>query len=131
MAHNGVATRTRKELTMKLCHVTIQTARFEEEIGFYSKYAGLTVQRDMRPMGRNIVFLADTAGDTEVEIIENPEAAASGNAHLSIGFAAEDLDSLHAALAEDGLEPTDYVSPMPSVRFFFVRDPAGVSVQFM
>jgi lactoylglutathione lyase len=82
-------------------------------------------------MGRNIVFLADTAGDTEVEIIENSEAAASGNAHLSIGFAAEDLDGLRATLAEDGLEPTGYVSPMSSVRFFFVRDPAGVSVQFM
>ena len=54
-----------------------------------------------------------------------------GNANLSIGFVAEDLDALHDALAADGFRPTDYVSPMPQVRFFFVEDPAGVNVQFM
>ena len=33
----------------KMLHVTIQTNRFEEEIAFYEKEAGLTLQRDMRP----------------------------------------------------------------------------------
>ncbi|MBR3325966.1 MAG: VOC family protein [Atopobiaceae bacterium] len=116
---------------MKLCHVTIQTARFEDELDFYTRYAGLAIQRDMRPMGRNMVFLANEKGDTEIEIIQNADAADSGNVNLSIGFAAGDLDALHAELIEDGLQPTDFVSPMPSVRFFFVRDPAGVNVQFI
>ena len=34
----------------KMLHITIQTTRFEEEIAFYEKEAGLTLQRDMRPM---------------------------------------------------------------------------------
>ncbi len=102
---------------MKLCHVTIQTANFAEEIDFYTKYARLAIQRDMRPMGRNMVFLANKNGDTEIELIERPDAA--------------DLDALRADLVEAGLEPTDYVSPMPQVRFFFVKDPAGLNVQFM
>jgi lactoylglutathione lyase len=115
---------------MKLSHVTIQTSRFTEEIDFYMTYAALSIQRDMRPMGRNIVFLADGKGDTQIEVIENA-AADSGNANLSLGFAAENLDALHARLAEDGLVPTDFVSPVPQVRFFFVTDPAGVCIQFM
>ena len=116
---------------MKLCHVTIQTAYFAEEIDFYTKYARRAIQRDMRPMGRNMVFLANKNGDTEIEVIERPDAADSGNANLSTGFEADDLDALRADLVEAGLEPTDYVSPMPQVRFFFVKDPAGLNVQFM
>ncbi len=116
---------------MKLCHVTIQTANFNEEIDFYTKYARLAIQRDMRPAGRNMVFLADEKGDTEIEIIERADATDSGNANLSIGFVTEDLDALRDTLVEEGLEPTDFVSPMPQVRFFFVKDPAGLNVQFM
>lgn len=116
---------------MRLCHVTIQTETFEDEIKFFEKYADLTIQRDMRDMGRNLVFLVDAQGGAEIEIIEKPGAHDSGNENLSIGFVAEDLDTLRSELAKDGFEPSDIVSPMPSVRFFFVRDPAGVNIQFM
>ena len=78
-----------------------------------------------------VVFLAAAEGDTQIEIIERAGTTDSGNANLSIGFVAQDLDALHAALLEAGFEPTDYASPMPQVRFFFVKDPAGVNVQFM
>ena len=116
---------------MRLCHVTIQTEAFEDEIKFFEKFADLTIQRDMRDMGRNLVFLVDAQGGAEIEIIEKPGAHDSGNENLSIGFVAEDLDILRSELAKDGFEPSDIVSPMPSVRFFFVRDPAGVNIQFM
>ena len=85
---------------MKLMHVTIQTDKFEKEIEFYEKFAGLKVMQDMRPMGKNIVFLADT-------------------------------DAKRNELATAGFEPTPVISPMPGVSFFFVKDPAGVTVQFI
>ena len=85
----------------------------------------------MRPIGSQIVFLADGKGDTQIEVVEKADAANSGNANLSIGFEASDLDALHARLAEDGLAPTGFVSPVPQVRFFYVTDPAGVNVQFL
>ena len=68
---------------MKMLHVTVQTARFEEEIAFYRDIVGLTIRRDARP-GRNMVFLSDSEGDTEIEIIENSASADAGNAFLSV-----------------------------------------------
>ena len=59
---------------MKLNHITIQTEAFEKEIEFYQKYVGLTVSRDLRPLGKNIVFLSGTTDDTALEIIEKPGA---------------------------------------------------------
>ena len=114
---------------MKMQHVTIQTEAFEAEIAFYQKYVGLSIQRDTRP-GRQMVFLADAAGDTQVEIIERSGAADAGNENLSVGFHAEDLDGLHQTFTDDGLNPTPFVAH-DSVRFFFVKDPAGLTVQFI
>ena len=115
---------------MKMLHVTIQTAKFEEELKFYEEIAGLTIQRDMRPM-RNMAFLANGEGETCVEIIENEESQDAGNAFLSIGFKSEDVEAKRAELEEKGLAPTPMISPAPGVKFFFVKDPAGVNVQFM
>ncbi len=116
---------------MKMRHVTVHTENFEREIEFYERYAGLTVRRDMRASGRNMIFLSDKEGDTEIEIIETEGAKDSGNDNLSVGFEAEDLEALRRKLEEDGFEPSPFVSPNPSVRFFFVKDPAGVRVQFI
>jgi len=115
---------------MKMLHVTIQTARFEEEIAFYRDVVGLTIRRDARP-GRNMVFLSDSEGDTEIEIIGNPESADAGNAFLSVGFRTGDAEAFRAELEAKGFAPGPMTAPGPGVKFFFVRDPAGVNVQFM
>ena len=116
---------------MKLLHVTIQTDRFEEELDFYQTIVGLSIITDMRSMGRNMVFLADAKGDTEIEIIDNPEATDAGNRNLSIGFQTKDLQKKYDDLKVQGLEVSPMIRPVPTVAFFFVKDPAGVSVQFM
>lgn len=116
---------------MKIAHITIQTRCFEKELSFYETYVNMKVQRDMRPDGRNMVFLAEKDGDTEVEIIEKLDAEDSGNVNLSIGFHAENLDLLRDKMINDGLEVTPFITPAPKVRFFFAKDPAGINVQFL
>lgn len=116
---------------MKIAHITIQTKHFDKEISFFETYTGMTVKTDMRPMGRNMVFLAEEKGDAEIEIIEKPESDNTGNDNFSIGFHADDIDDLRDQLAEEGFEVTPFITPAPNVRFFFVKDPAGVNVQFM
>ncbi|MBR6115695.1 MAG: VOC family protein [Oscillospiraceae bacterium] len=116
---------------MKMQHVTIQTSHFEEEVRFYEEIVGLTIQRDMRPAGRNMVFLADVPGDTCVELIEAPEADDTGSAWLSIGFKAPDVVKKREELLALGMDVTPMREPGPGTKFFFVKDPAGVNVQFI
>lgn len=116
---------------MNMVHVTIQTSRFEEEIEFYEKFAGLKIQRDMRPAGKDLVFLGENQESTMVEIIRNQDASDAGNANLSVGFNAEDLDAAREKLVSAGLDPTPFITPVPGVKFFYVKDPAEVRVQFI
>ena len=116
---------------MKMLHVTIRTEKFEEELKFYQEIVGLRITKDMRTMGRNMVFLANEQGETEIEIIDTPDAGNAGNDNLSIGFQTEDVMKKREELIVLGLEATPMISPAPQVQFFFVKDPAGVTVQFM
>ena len=116
---------------MKMLHVTIRTEKFEDELRFYQEIAGLQLTRDMRPMGRNMVFLANKEGETEIEIIDTPDAGNAGNDNLSIGFKTEDVVKKREELMVLGFEATPMINPAPQVQFFFVKDPAGVTVQFM
>ena len=115
---------------MKMVHVTIRTKCMEESIKFYEEVVGLKVQVDLRPMGGAIVFMAENEGDTEVELIENPQEAYSG-AGISMGFHTEDVEGKHVELKEKGFEVTPIISPNPNTKFFFVNDPNGVQVQFI
>lgn len=116
---------------MKMLHVTIQTKHFEEEMKFFMEHVGLDIVNDMRPFGRNMIFLANGEGETNIEIIENMEADASGNRYLSVGFKTEDVDGKREAMIAAGFEVTPMITPAPNVKFFFVKDPAGVNIQFM
>ena len=86
---------------MKMAHVTIRTNRFEEEINFYEQVAGMTIQRDMRP-DADLVFLANAAGETCIEIINDPDAAEAGNSNLSIGCETYDVVKLRGELSAAG-----------------------------
>jgi lactoylglutathione lyase len=116
---------------MKMLHVTIQTNRFDDEVNFYQEIIGLKMIRDMRPMGRNMVFLANAEGETAIEIIEAADASDAGNKYLSIGFKTDDVFAKREELTGKGIPATPMISPMPQVNFFFVTDPAGVRIQFM
>ena len=115
---------------MSMVHVTIYTAKLEESIKFYEDIVGLKIQTDLRQFGGNIVFLAEKEGDTQVELIDEPEKAYKGSG-ISMGFHVEDVDAKREELITKGLEPTPIIAPNPEVKFFFVDDPNGVTVQFI
>ena len=116
---------------MKMLQVTIRTNKFEEELMFYKEIVGLKIVRDLREKGRGIVFLADTEGDTYIEIIDTPDSDDAGNSFLSVGFDSGDVEKMREKLIGAGMEVSPMENPVPYVRFFFVKDPAGVTVQFM
>lgn len=116
---------------MKINHLTIQTIKFQEEIDFFVEHIGLSLIKDLRAFGKNIVFLTSGPGDPMIEIIENSEANNSGNEHISIGFKVENVDTKRKELMKSSFEVTPMIRPMPNVTMFFVKDPAGVTIQFI
>lgn len=116
---------------MKMVHVTIHTADFEDELKFYQDIVGLSIQRDLRPQGRKLVFLAEAEGDTCIELIEHPNGEKVASSYLSIGFHTENVEQKREELAARGYEVTPLLQPSPQVKFFYVTDPAGVRIQFI
>ncbi len=116
---------------MKMMHITIQTQNFNEEIKFYQEIIGLSIQHEMNGMGRHIVFLSDNEGGMPIEIIDRPDAENSGNQFLSMGYKTDDVVKMRETLMKKGYEVSEMISPMPQICFFFAKDPAGVTIQFM
>ena len=115
---------------MSMVHVTIYTAKMEASIKFYEDIVGLKIQRDFREFGGNIVFLAEQESDTQVELIDEPIKAYSGSG-ISMGFHVDDVEAKREEVIAKGLNPTPIITPNPQVKFFFVDDPNGVTVQFI
>ncbi len=117
---------------MKMEHITIKTAMLEESVAFYKEIAGLEVQMEMRGKGPyDIVFLANAKGETCVELIGNKEEAYNGTAGLSIGFHVDDVEKYRGELEAKGFSVSPIISPNPAVKFFFVKDPNGIDIQFI
>lgn len=116
---------------MKMAHVTIHSRCIEASVNFYRQVVHLTIQQDMRPLGAPIVFLANGEGETCVELIAAEEGEAYSGTGISLGFHVENVASYREELAEKGYEPTPLISPNPQTRFFFVKDPNGLSIQFI
>lgn len=115
---------------MFIQHVTIYTADVEASVKFYQDVAGLTIEDDRRPHAP-IVFLANRKGETCIELIGVPVGEAYSGCGLTIGFYTENVEAEHERLTAMGLNPTDFMCPGPNVKFFFVKDPSGVTVQLI
>jgi lactoylglutathione lyase len=104
----------------------------EASLRFYTEIVGLDVARRFSAgPGREIVFLGSDL--TQVELIGGADhGGAEIGKGISMGFVAESLEEMITLLREKGYE-TDgkIISPQPSVRFFFAKDPDGYNIQFI
>jgi lactoylglutathione lyase len=120
---------------MGFCWVTINVSDVEKSLAFYRDAVGLTVKRRMKPSAdRELVFLGSSAAgeETEVELLHDAGAEPSFGKDISLGFTVDTLEKTIARLAEHGI--TAYSGPFqpgPKIRFIFVTDPDGLSIQFV
>ncbi len=113
-----------------ITHVTLNTRNLNDSIAFYEKYIGLKIVGDLRLNGMPIVFMAaDEADQTQLELIQSDEPFTGSG--ISIGFASAGLEEKREVFSKEGLKVSDIISPKPGVKFFFVKDPDGFSVQIM
>ncbi|NLN47727.1 MAG: VOC family protein [Clostridiales bacterium] len=117
---------------MKFLWTTISVKSMEESLAFYQDIVGLSISRRF-PTGSNgeIVFLG--GGETKVELIYD----GSGKdvvigADISLGFEVDCLEEKMDFIKEKGLKvDSGPFQPNPGVKFFFVRDPNGLRIQFV
>lgn len=119
---------------MKFCWVTLNVHDMEKSLEFYRDVVGLSVHRQFSPQPNDrIVFLGSRDGETEIELIRNEkDALMSFSQNISLGFKVESLESTMEILKRHDIPIlSGPFQPNPSIRFFFVRDPNGLRVQFV
>ncbi len=116
---------------MKLNWVTLRVNDLEKSLFFYTKLLNLDIAAKFGGPEHPIVMLGK-AEEPKLELIQesHPQIDPSGNG-VSIGLEADNLDRLIGVLRENGYQATGPVSPNPNIRFFFVRDPDGYTVQLV
>lgn len=116
---------------MNLNWVTIRVSDLEKSVAFYTESLGMEVAARFGSEGNQIVMLGK-ADEAKVELIcdSSDKIDMPGNG-VSIGLQSEDLDALVATLKAKGYPVKGPVSPNPQVRFFFVNDPDGYSIQLV
>ncbi|AOT71959.1 VOC family protein [Geosporobacter ferrireducens] len=117
---------------MKFCWCTIAVRNMEESLKFYQEIVGLSINRRfMTGPGSEIAFLGD--GETKIELIHNEGNESVNIGHdISIGFEVNSVDERIKFIKEKGLDlESGPFQPNPHVKFFFVKDPNGVRVQFV
>lgn len=116
---------------MKFCWCTINVNHMEESLKFYQEIAGLPLIRKFSPgPGQEIAFLGE--GDTQIELISSPNGKPAGKPEgVTLGFETASMEQMMAFVREKGLEiEAGPFQPNPHIRFFYVRDPNGVKIQF-
>lgn len=117
----------------KFVWTTINVRDLERSISFYQDLLGLTLDKRI-PLNEamTLVFLKDSNG-IEVELIENKTAppAPISAPNISIGFVVEDLEAMSQKLAEAGYPVKRGPIEAIGIRFFFVEDPNGITVQLI
>lgn len=120
---------------MKFCWTTINVMNMADSLKFYQEIVGLKLKRRFSAgPGTEISFLGndDTPDGTEVELIRNEaKDAVIFGPDISLGFEVSDLEEKIRLVQDKGLSIQGPFQPNPSVKFFFVNDPNGLSIQFV
>lgn len=117
---------------MKYLWTTIHVKDLEESIAFYSDILGLQVtKRFPAGPGVEIAFMGnDNPDETLVELLaEHGNSSVHFSDFLSIGFEVESLDTIRDLLKSKNI-PFSETIETPGSKFFFVKDPNGLNVQF-
>lgn len=104
----------------------------EKSLDFYTKAVKLRIDRKYSPVPHmELAFLGD--GETKVELIRDRNAGAvSLECPVSLGFRTESLDKKMEELESMGIPVAEGpFQPNPGIRFFYVRDPDGLKIQFV
>ncbi len=118
---------------MQFLWTTVYVKDLDESIAFYSDLAELKVQRRFPAgPGVEIAFLGNGAeNETLVELLADASKrdVAFGE-HVSVGFAVDSADAMMERVKEKKIPVHSGPFETPAFKFFCVKDPNGLNVQF-
>ena len=117
---------------MKFMWTTLPVSDMEKSLAFYSGLMGLGPIAKMGSPAHQVVMLGEN-GETKLELIYEPGRALPENpgGTISMGYAPNNLDEFMAKVAEAGIPAIGPISPTPDIRFYFIKDPDGYTVQLV
>ena len=116
---------------MKFLWTTILVNNMDESLKFYEEIVGIKlVDRFPAGPGMEISFLGE--GETKVELICNEKLKElDAGSRVTLGFKVESLDEKINFIKEKGIKIiTGPIEPNPSIKYFIIKDPDGVKIQF-
>jgi len=117
---------------MNFCWCTVNVKDMDESIRFYTDIVGLPVEkRYSAAEGVELAFLGDS--QTKVELICNKHVKEVGAKEgISLGFEVVSVEEMMADVKRKGLEiDSGPFQPNPHIRFFYIKDPDGLKIQFV
>lgn len=118
---------------MKFLWTTIYVTHLDESIAFYTELVGLKLLRRFAAgPGMELAFLGNgVEGETTVELLaDSSQSAVQHGDFVSIGFAVESLDAMLETVKSKNIPVHSGPVETPASKFFTVKDPNGLSVQF-
>lgn len=117
---------------MKFLWCTLHVRDLEKSLTFYREVVGLELRRRFgEAPGPVFAFLGGEGGEVEL-IADGRDRPSDMGEGISLGFEVRSLDEMMAFVKERGIPILgDPVQPNPHVRFFFVKDPDGLTIQFV
>ena len=116
---------------MTINWTTIHVADIEKSLAFYNGLLGLPVAGRMGVPGHEIVMLGPDEG-TKLELISTGEPAPEHPGQgVSMGFTPDNMGELLDKLAAAGVAIPAPMSPNPTLRFYFIQDPDGYTIQLV
>ena len=116
---------------MKFQWTTIQVTNLDNSLKFYKDLLGMKIARVIEGGNHQIVMLGED-DDAKIELIPISTASREnlGNG-VSIGIAFKQLDDLVEKIKSQNIPVVGPITPMPGIRFFFVNDPDGYTIQLL
>ena len=117
---------------MKFLWTTLHVKNLDESIAFYSELVELRVTRRFPAgPGMEIAFMGNgVEGETLVELLAGGAGDIKHSDFISIGFAVDSVDDMLETVKSKGIPVYGGPVETPMMKYFVVKDPNGLSVQF-
>ena len=118
---------------MKFLWTTIYVKNLAESVAFYSGLIGLQVlKRFPAGPGMEIAFMGNGIdNETLVELMaDSSNSTVSFSEFLSIGFAVDSVDAMLDTVKSKNIPVHSGPFETPGFKFFCIKDPNGLQVQF-